>query len=68
MLEKANREIDLVLNISVFEENVVERISKRRVCRKCRAIYHLITNPLRRIMYVIDVGESHIKGRMIGRK
>lgn len=45
MLERMGRSIDLVLNISVSEENVVERISKRRICRRCGAVYHLITNP-----------------------
>jgi len=45
MLAEMNRKIDIVLNISVSEDNVVKRLSNRRVCKRCGAIYHLITNP-----------------------
>ncbi|MHA1632124.1 MAG: adenylate kinase [Candidatus Freyarchaeota archaeon] len=47
-LAEMNRKIDLVLNISVSEDSVVKRLSNRRVCRRCGAIYHLITNPPKR--------------------
>ncbi len=45
MLAEMNRKVDLVLNIEVSEENIIKRLSNRRVCKKCGAVYHLITNP-----------------------
>ncbi len=37
--------IDTVIFINVSDEVVVERLSMRRVCRNCGAIYHLKYNP-----------------------
>lgn len=37
--------IDLVINIDVEEDVLVRRLSGRRLCRKCNAIYHLETKP-----------------------
>ena len=37
--------IHLVLYLKIPEEEVVRRLSARRVCRKCGANYNLITNP-----------------------
>lgn len=45
MLAEMNRRICLVLNLQVSEENVVKRLSYRRICKKCGTVYHLITNP-----------------------
>jgi len=45
MLAEMNRKVDLVLNIEASEENIIKRLSNRRVCKKCGAVYHLITNP-----------------------
>ncbi len=46
-LEKAleDENIDKVLFINVSDDTVVERLSLRRVCRKCGTIYHLKFNP-----------------------
>ncbi len=48
MLSEMGRKVDVVLNISVSEDEVVRRLSYRRVCRKCGAIYHLINDPPKR--------------------
>ena len=45
MLQKMGVKLDAVVNLEVSEDEVVKRISLRRTCRNCGAIYHLITNP-----------------------
>jgi adenylate kinase len=37
--------IDMALNISVPDEDLVKRLSGRWLCRNCGAIYHEVTNP-----------------------
>lgn len=46
-LEENGLEIDLVLNIVVDTEELVKRLTGRRVCRDCGAIFHLMYNPSR---------------------
>ncbi|MCF6155978.1 MAG: adenylate kinase [Candidatus Brocadia sp.] len=41
MLEKLGNKLDLVFYFSVSEENVVLRLSGRRICSDCGANYHL---------------------------
>jgi len=48
MLAEMGRKVDVVLNLSVSDDEVVKRLSYRRICRRCGAIYHLINNPPRR--------------------
>ncbi len=43
-----NQKIDLVLLFDVNDDTVVERLSLRRVCKKCGAIYHLKYSPPKR--------------------
>ncbi len=44
-LKEVNSKIDVVLNLEVDEKEIIRRLSNRRVCRVCGAIYHLIFNP-----------------------
>ena len=44
MLDKFAR-IDLAVDIEVNEENLVRRLTLRRTCRSCNAVYHLEFNP-----------------------
>lgn len=44
-LDKMGVEIDKVISIEVSDENIVERMSGRRVCDKCGASYHLVYKP-----------------------
>jgi adenylate kinase len=39
--------IDLVLNIQVPEEELIARVTGRRLCRQCGASYHVMFNPPR---------------------
>ena len=45
MLKEMGKKIDAVINIVVPEEDVVKRITFRRTCKNCGAVYHLIYNP-----------------------
>ncbi|MBI2653574.1 adenylate kinase [Candidatus Woesearchaeota archaeon] len=42
-LWKIKKKIDLVLNLVASEETIVERLTARRNCSKCGAMYNLIT-------------------------
>jgi adenylate kinase len=44
MLEKIT-EIDKVIEISISDEEAVERISGRRICKKCNISYNIKTSP-----------------------
>ncbi|MGB9807572.1 MAG: adenylate kinase, partial [Thermosulfidibacteraceae bacterium] len=45
MLEELGISIDYVINIDVPEEEIIKRLSGRRTCRNCQAMYHVIFNP-----------------------
>jgi len=38
-------DVDLVINLTVPEDVIIRRLSSRRVCRNCGAIYNLISMP-----------------------
>ena len=42
-LWKLNKKIDLVLNLAASEDKIIERLTARRNCSKCGALYNLIT-------------------------
>lgn len=37
--------LDIAINIDLSREEVIRRLSARRVCRKCGKIYNMISNP-----------------------
>lgn len=47
MLEKREKKVDLVVNLTTPEEEIVERIVNRRICSNhdCKTVYNLILNP-----------------------
>jgi adenylate kinase len=47
MLANRNEKLSKVVAIIVPEEDIVKRISGRRTCRKCGAMYHMIYDPPR---------------------
>jgi adenylate kinase len=47
MLETLGRKIDAVLYVEVPDEELVERLSGRLVCRECQVPFHRIANPFR---------------------
>ncbi len=44
-IKRRGWKIDAVVNLRVSEEVMIKRLSARRVCPKCNAIYHLINMP-----------------------
>ncbi len=48
MLKKKNLSLDAFIYLEIDEATLLERLSKRRVCRKCQATYHLMNMPPRR--------------------
>lgn len=47
VLEKAGRRVDRVIHVEVDEEELITRLTGRRVCRECAATYHIKFNPPR---------------------
>ena len=47
LLQSMGRRIDRVVSYEVAEELIVERISGRRSCPRCGAVYHVSANPSR---------------------
>lgn len=45
LLKKKNQGIDLVIEVYLEEEEILRRLTNRRVCSQCNAVYHLISNP-----------------------
>lgn len=45
LLQERGRPIDVVLRFAVDDDEVVDRLSGRRVCRECGEIYHVEHNP-----------------------
>ncbi len=45
MLKNNGLELDSVLLIDVSEDEIIERLTGRRVCLKCGAVYHIKYNP-----------------------
>lgn len=47
MLEKQGRKVDLVINLTTPEEEIIERTMNRRVCtnQECKAIYNVVLHP-----------------------
>ena len=41
-------DIDLALNLDVEDQELVDRLTKRRTCPKCNAVFHLEYNPPKR--------------------
>lgn len=45
LLRSLGRKLDRVVSYEIAEETVVDRISGRRSCPKCGAVYHVTQNP-----------------------
>lgn len=48
-LNELGSAIDLVINFETSESTIVERLSGRRICRKCGANYHIDNIPPRKV-------------------
>ena len=45
LLSEKGAHIDLIIELDVSDDVIIERLSSRRVCPKCGAVYNLRTNP-----------------------
>ncbi len=45
LLKKLNTKIDLVLLLDVPDEEIISRLSGRRICRTCNRVFHISFNP-----------------------
>ncbi|WP_017638507.1 adenylate kinase [Staphylococcus sp. E463] len=45
IMAELDRSIDAVINIEVPEEELMNRLTGRRICEKCGTTYHLVFNP-----------------------
>lgn len=47
MLEEKGKKVDIVINLTTPEEEIIERIVNRRVCSnpECKTIYNIVLNP-----------------------
>lgn len=45
IMSELDRNIDAVINIEVPEEELMNRLTGRRICEKCGRTYHLVFNP-----------------------
>lgn len=45
ILIRMSKKIDYVINIDVPAEDIVKRLTSRRICKKCGNIYNLLSNP-----------------------
>jgi adenylate kinase len=58
LLGSSGRRIDRVISYEVAEETLVERISGRRCCPKCGAVYHVSQSPPKAMGYCDRDGEG----------
>lgn len=45
MLADRNQKIDMVVNLETDDEEILERVVNRRICKKCKAVYNTVLNP-----------------------
>jgi adenylate kinase len=45
ILNSLGRPLDYVLSIEVEKDHLMERLTGRRICKKCGATYHVVFNP-----------------------
>lgn len=64
-LETAGISFDAVVSIEISDEEIMKRMSGRRVCEDCGASYHLVAVPRRDREYAINAAENWFNGKMI---
>ena len=45
ILQKDQKKVNMVINLTTPEDEIIERITNRRVCIECKSIYNLILSP-----------------------
>lgn len=44
-LSELGKKVDFVINVEVSEDEIIKRLTGRRTCRSCGAVYHVVFNP-----------------------
>lgn len=45
ILLESNKKVNMTINLTTPEEEIIERIVNRRICSKCKTVYNLVLNP-----------------------
>jgi len=45
LLKEKGQKVDITVNITASEEEILKRIVNRRICPKCKSIYNVLLNP-----------------------
>lgn len=45
ILLNSNKKVDITINLTTPEEEIIERVVNRRICSKCKRVYNLVLNP-----------------------
>ena len=45
ILAETNKKVDMTINLTTPEEEIIERIVNRRICPKCKSVYNLVLSP-----------------------
>lgn len=45
ILAETNKKVEMTINLTTPEEEIIERIVNRRICPKCKSVYNLVLNP-----------------------
>jgi len=61
LLRSLGRKLDRVVSYEIAEETVVDRISGRRSCPKCGAVYHVSQNPPKKAGFCDREGEALVQ-------
>jgi len=59
---KLNSPIDMVLNIHVPDDEIIQRITGRKVCPDCKSVFHIIFHPPK-VDFVCDECGGHLEQR-----
>ena len=45
ILKNSTKKVDITINLTTPEEEIIERVVNRRICSKCKKVYNLVLNP-----------------------
>lgn len=60
ILANSNKRVDITINLTTPEEEIIERVVNRRICSKCKRVYNLVLNPPKNDGICDDCGSNLI--------
>lgn len=60
ILFNSNNKVDITINLTTPEEEIIERVVNRRICSKCKRVYNLVLNPPKQEGICDDCGSELI--------